>query len=106
MFKSITSFYGWSKKWRRQFGPLRGLRVAWGFRRAVWGSGQGELVSIGVEGILEEYGLERIDLRKIDIEGAEVEVFTADVTRWIDRLGMLAVEVDDRYPPGSTGWAH
>jgi hypothetical protein len=40
------------------------------------------------------YGLEHIDLLKIDIEGAEKEVFR-DASAWIDNVRMLVVELHE-----------
>ena len=36
---------------------------------------------------------------KIDIEGAEKEVFD-DVTRWIGKIGVLMIELHERFKPG------
>lgn len=76
---------------------------AWAFRVAeLAGSpaGAGDAVdAIGVTGLLEQLGLPRVDLLKLDIEGAELEVFSG-ATRWLDRVGTIAVELHDRLRPG------
>jgi FkbM family methyltransferase len=41
--------------------------------------------------LIERAGFERVDLVKADIEGAEVELFSGDLS-WLDRVGALAVE--------------
>jgi hypothetical protein len=46
-------------------------------------------------------GGETVGLVKIDIEGAELDVFSADTT-WLHRVDALAVELHDRYRPGCT----
>jgi FkbM family methyltransferase len=52
-----------------------------------------------VSDLMGRYGIEFIDILKLDIEGAELEVFeTSD--SWIGRVGMLAVETHDRFRPG------
>jgi Methyltransferase FkbM domain len=43
---------------------------------------------------MAELAIEFVDLLKIDIEGAEVEVF-ADPILWIDRVGIIAIELHD-----------
>jgi FkbM family methyltransferase len=52
-----------------------------------------------VDMILENYGVERISILKMDIEGAEVEVFR-DSSSWIDRVDSLIVELHERTKPG------
>ena len=49
-----------------------------------------------VDEILDESGFDRIDILKIDIEGAEKEVFEGDVGRWISRVNLLVLELHDR----------
>ncbi|MGQ0697729.1 MAG: FkbM family methyltransferase [Panacagrimonas sp.] len=64
--------------------------------------------AITVDQIIERYaakaGVERIDVLKIDIEGAEKELFAAQdgasARRWIDRVDVIAVELHDRFRPG------
>ena len=50
----------------------------------------------GVEGlsvpkIMERSGFDEIDLLKIDIEGAEAQLFTGDL-HWLNRVGAIAIE--------------
>lgn len=52
-----------------------------------------------VDRIMEEQGIDRIDILKIDIEGAEREVFD-DPSRWIARVDSLIVELHERMKPG------
>ena len=37
---------------------------------------------------------------KVDIEGAEKEVFQRGMGAWIDRIGVIAVELHDNINPG------
>jgi FkbM family methyltransferase len=41
--------------------------------------------------ILDASGFERVDLLKVDIEGAEVQLFQGDVG-WLNRVGAIAIE--------------
>lgn len=50
-------------------------------------------VSIGR--LLEDSGYDRISLLKVDIEGAEAVVFSADYEPWIDRTDNIAIELHD-----------
>lgn len=49
--------------------------------------------------IMDRFGMDTVDLLKIDVEGAEVELF-ADPSAWIDRVGAIAIELHDRARPG------
>ena len=59
------------------------------------------LKTITISKILKESGFDKIDLLKIDIEGAEKEVFGADnVDEWLSRVNVLAIELHDRAKRG------
>lgn len=49
--------------------------------------------------IMRDFGLETIDILKVDIEGAEKEVFS-DSIAWIDRVNSLIVELHERMKKG------
>lgn len=57
-------------------------------------------------------GIDSIDILKIDIEGAEMELFSE--CSWIDRVRVLVIELHDRFRPGCRetveramhGWQH
>lgn len=75
----------------------------WGFqtKRNETQKADGAVRAMTVSSIMSEFGLEDIDILKIDIEGAEVEVFKAPAP-WIDRVGMLVVELHDGERIGSS----
>lgn len=56
-------------------------------------------VSLGT--LMIEYELGSVDLLKVDIEGAEKEVFRHS-SEWIDSVGAIFVELHDRLIPGCT----
>ena len=58
--------------------------------------------AIGINDILNEYNLEKIDILKCDIEGAEVEVFNESAKAWLDKVKMCIIEFHDRKIPGSS----
>jgi len=58
------------------------------------------LSAITIETILEKSGHDRIGLLKIDIEGAEKELFKANYKKWIDKVDVLIIELHDRFKPG------
>lgn len=54
---------------------------------------------ITVSRLLEEFGIDYVDILKIDIEGSEKEVF-ADATDWLKQVGVLIIETHDWMKPG------
>lgn len=48
--------------------------------------------------LMREFGMETVDILKIDVEGAEREIFSS--CDWIDKVRMLAIELHDREHPG------
>lgn len=51
--------------------------------------------------LLAESGFDEIDLLKVDIEGAEKEVFSApDVDEWLPKVKVLVIELHDRMKRG------
>lgn len=60
----------------------------------------GEIEALSIPTIMDRFGLERIGLLKIDIEGAEKELFSAKDLSWLDRVDRLAVELHDLFKPG------
>jgi FkbM family methyltransferase len=58
--------------------------------------------AITVPSLLEMFAEHHIDLLKMDIEGAELEVFAAQAGEWLEHIGVLMVELHDRIRPGCT----
>ncbi len=57
--------------------------------------------TITVAKLLKDSGFNEIDLLKIDIEGAEKEVFGAPhADRWLSKVKVLAIELHDRFKRG------
>jgi FkbM family methyltransferase len=68
----------------------------WGYRTVQ--SGGVAVAGISMRKLMTMKGLSSIDLLKVDIEGAEVELF-AD-PKWMDLVGLLLIEFHDRLRPG------
>lgn len=64
------------------------------------GKGSGSIDTVTIPGILEATKLGHIDLLKIDIEGAERELFEAGAERWLTCVNMIVIELHDRYKDG------
>ena len=57
--------------------------------------------TVTISKLLKESGFGYIDLLKVDIEGAEKEVFSApDVDKWLSKVSVIAIELHDRYKRG------
>ena len=57
--------------------------------------------SVSMNDILEMFSIENIDILKIDIEGAEVNLFKDNYNNWISKVKLLIIELHDRWKPGS-----
>ncbi len=55
--------------------------------------------ALTVDTVLERFELDKIDIFKIDIEGAEKEVF-ADTSSWIDKVDAMIIELHENMKPG------
>jgi FkbM family methyltransferase len=71
---------------------------AWGFMTEPAGEGHA-VAAITVDQLMRDHGVDHIDILKVDIEGAEREVF-ADTSAWIDRVGSIIVELHENLKGG------
>lgn len=71
----------------------------WGFVTHE-GKGSDKVRAITMRTLMREMCIPVIDLAKIDIEGAEQEVF--EDPHWLAGLGCLMIELHDRFRPGCT----
>lgn len=51
--------------------------------------------------LMDEVGIATVDILKIDIEGAELEVFSSGTDEWLPRVRLIIIETHDRFRPGS-----
>lgn len=77
---------------------------AWGFQTTEAGAPDPsffqEVHGLTIDRIMEHHVIDHIDILKLDIEGAEKEVFE-DAFPWIDKVGMIIAELHDKLKPGS-----
>jgi FkbM family methyltransferase len=59
-----------------------------------------QVKAVTVPGILRDFGIERIDILKLDIEGAERDLFNAGAESWLGSVGQIVIELHDRYQSG------
>jgi FkbM family methyltransferase len=56
--------------------------------------------AITIDDILKQAHADRIDLLKLDVEGSELQLFSNGAELWINKVGMIAIELHDRLRPG------
>jgi FkbM family methyltransferase len=66
----------------------------WGFRVR---NGNGSR-ALTLPTLMREFGMESVDILKIDVEGAEREIFSN--CDWMEKVKLLAIELHDRETPG------
>jgi len=72
--------------------------ATWSFRVSEDSSGSG-IPAIGIQDVITDFNMDRIDVLKIDIEGSEIEVLNHSKA-WIDAVKTLIIELHDRFRPG------
>jgi FkbM family methyltransferase len=70
----------------------------WGYMTLTSGKGH-EVRAVTVDRLMEEFEVDLVDILKIDIEGAEKEVFS-NPAAWIDRVDGIIIELHDGMKPG------
>ncbi len=59
----------------------------------------GSVPAVTIESLCQDFGVERIDVLKMDIEGSEREVL-ADSAGWLPKTRVLAIELHEQIAPG------
>lgn len=76
---------------------------SWGFRMEPDDKqDNNNIKSITLNQLMENYGIEHIDILKIDIEGSEMELFESNYENWLPRTKMMLIEFHERFRPGSS----
>ncbi len=57
---------------------------------------------ITIQSLLDKYNWNQVDILKLDIEGAEKEVFSGNDVSWLKKVKLLIIELHDRYKTGCT----
>ncbi len=58
--------------------------------------------SVTVSELIDCYNLNKIDIFKIDIEGAEFELFNFNSEKWISYVNIFMIETHDKIKPGTS----
>ena len=51
--------------------------------------------------LLDQAGFATVDILKVDIEGAELELFSHGAAEWLPRINLIIIETHDWFRPGS-----
>jgi len=86
----------WPRKCRLQLDESKTEKWAFTVREADL---EGSVDVVTVPEILASLKVERIDLLKLDIEGAERELFSGAANEWLPRVGVIVIELHDRNIP-------
>ena len=60
----------------------------------------GSVAATTIPEILRQSSADKIDLLKLDIEGAELELFSCGSDVWLGHVRLLVLELHDRFRPG------
>ncbi len=95
----------WSHKSTVSVFDPGGTHGEWGIRVGAQPDAAAERIlgrapAFSIDEIMRQHQIDRIDLLKVDIEGAELEVFS-NPSAWLDRVGVVIVETHERFRPGS-----
>ena len=75
---------------------------AWGYRtEASNGKSALSVKAVSIPTIMKQYHMDFVDILKVDIEGAEYELFEKNYEDWIDKVGLIIIETHDRFKPNS-----
>ncbi len=76
---------------------------SWAFRVREAREGESGFPAVGLIDLLEAHPARCIDILKLDVEGAEKELFADDkCANWLARTRMMFIELHDRIKPGCT----
>jgi len=76
---------------------------AWGFRvqaLKIAPAAEERIPSLTIENLMRRSPNDCIDLLKLDIEGAEIEVFSIGAEKWLEKVKVIVIELHDRVRNG------
>lgn len=60
-------------------------------------NGKGEIKAVSIDKLLEKYHIPQFDIIKMDVEGAEFPIFSADKKDWLYCNRLIIIEIHDDY---------
>jgi len=64
--------------------------------REASGENERAIKAVSIRGLMDQFGFNKIDILKIDIEGSEKEVFEGGYETWLPYVGVVMIELHDR----------
>jgi FkbM family methyltransferase len=55
----------------------------------------GQVPAISIDTLLKKHNIEQVDILKLDIEGSEKQVFSANFEQWLPNVKMIVIELHD-----------
>jgi FkbM family methyltransferase len=90
----------WPRKTSLSLVDENSAKWAFSVKEASTNGEQSILPAITLPEILAEAGTNYIDILKLDIEGAEKELFSHGSQEWLSKIGVIVIELHDRLVPG------
>lgn len=92
----------WGDKAGRLFIPREGVSE-WGRRtHTSKAAGAQEVKAVRVDELMAMNAVEAVSILKMDVEGAELNIFAKNPQAWIDRVQAIVVELHEDAAPGCT----
>jgi FkbM family methyltransferase len=76
------------------------LSEKWAFAVVPGNDPQRMVIALTMDDLLDQYGITRVDILKLDVEGAEIELFSSGDRQWLKVVDIIAIELHDRFRPG------
>lgn len=65
-------------------------------------TGERKVPAFTIDHIIKKYNMDMVDILKMDVEGAEREIFNGDFEKWLPDIRILLLEHHDFYKYGAT----
>jgi FkbM family methyltransferase len=72
----------------------------WGLQVSDIRKSSDRVPAYGIGTLLDKFGLTEVDILKVDIEGAELELFSMGDLSWLNKIRLIIVETHERFRPG------
>ncbi|NBU92360.1 MAG: FkbM family methyltransferase [Flavobacteriia bacterium] len=110
LMKNLSPYHGFYAEQKGVWSKACTLEIIAGEDELPWsfyvqpltGHSHRTIEAIGMLDIIEKYKLESIDLLKLDIEGAEENLFESNLDAWLPMVKVIIIELHDRYRPLSS----
>lgn len=88
--ENVPLAFDWSQKWTWWSNVVKSENNRW----------SDDVRGITVDELLKKHNYPRVDLLKIDIEGAELNLFSENTSTWLPKVKMIMIELHDHIFPG------